>query len=73
MVSVMDGTSRTGQMMTDWAINQSFTHWPQNGKADGNDPAGFNLEEEMAYKHLNFLTLMLVTVIIKVKIIIKKR
>jgi hypothetical protein len=40
-------------------------------------PAGFphrlNLEEEMATKHLNFLALMIVIVIIKVKIIIKKR
>jgi hypothetical protein len=40
-------------------------------------PAGFshrpNLEEEMATKHLNFLVLMVVILIIKVKIIIKKR
>jgi hypothetical protein len=36
-------------------------------------PAGFHLEEEMASKHLNFLALTLVIVIIKVKIIIKKR
>ncbi len=40
-------------------------------------PAGFshrlNLEEEMALKHLNFLALMVVILIIKVKIIIKKR
>ena len=40
-------------------------------------PTGFsrrlNLEEEMPTKHLNFLALMLVIVIIKVKIIIKKR
>jgi hypothetical protein len=38
-------------------------------------PTGFsrrlNLEEEMPTKHLNFLALMLVIVIIKVKIIIK--
>jgi hypothetical protein len=40
-------------------------------------PAGFsrrlNLEEEMAVKHLNFLVLMVVILIIRVKIIIKKR
>jgi hypothetical protein len=40
-------------------------------------PAGFshrpNLEEEMATKHLNFLVLMVVILIIKVKVIIKKR
>ncbi len=40
-------------------------------------PTGFprrlNLDEEMHCKHLNFLALMLVIVIIKVKIIIKKR
>jgi len=40
-------------------------------------PAGFphrlHLEEEMLTTHLNFLALMLVIVIIKVKIIIKKR
>jgi hypothetical protein len=36
-------------------------------------PAGFHLEEEMANKHLNFLSLTLVIVIIKVKIIIRKR
>jgi hypothetical protein len=40
-------------------------------------PAGFsrrlNLEEEMPTKHLNFLALMVVILIIRVKIIIKKR
>jgi hypothetical protein len=41
-------------------------------KAGGNVPTGFHLEEEMR-EHLNFLALMLVIVIIKVKIIIKKR
>jgi hypothetical protein len=35
--------------------------------------AGFHPEEEMATKHLNFLALMMVIVIIKVKIIIRKR
>jgi hypothetical protein len=36
-------------------------------------PAGFHLEEEMARKHLNFLTLIVMIVIIKVKIIIQRR
>jgi len=35
-------------------------------------PTGFHLEEEMEMKHHNFLTLMVVIVIIEVKIIIRK-
>ena len=54
-------------------MNRSFIHSGTNSKADGDGPAGFNLEEEMTTKHLNFLGLLLVIVIIKVKIIIKKR
>jgi hypothetical protein len=55
------------------AVNHSFTHCCQKGKAGGNGPTGFHLEEEMTETHLNFLARMLVIVIIKVKIIIKKR
>jgi hypothetical protein len=36
-------------------------------------PAGFNLEEEMASIHLNFLVPIMVILTIKVKIIIRKR
>jgi hypothetical protein len=39
----------------------------------GINPPAFTWREEMTHTHLNFLALMLVTVIIKVKIIIKKR
>jgi hypothetical protein len=46
---------------------------PPKWKSRRDFPTGFNLEEEMARKHLNFLALMLVIVIIKVKIINKKR
>ncbi len=44
----------------------------QTWKSRRDGPAGFNLEEEMQH-HLNFLAIMLVIVIIKVKIIIRKR
>jgi hypothetical protein len=43
-----------------WKSRQDFSH-------------RLNLEEEMEMKHLNFLALTLVILIIKVKVIIKKR
>jgi hypothetical protein len=54
------------------AVNYSFINGRQKGKAGGNGPAGFHLEEEMK-EHLNFLAFIMVIVIIKVKIIIRKR
>jgi hypothetical protein len=54
--------------------NNPFVHnLPSTWKSRQDFPAGFHLEEEMATKHLNFLSLMLVILIIKVKIIIRKR
>jgi hypothetical protein len=70
------GVQRRGirhQLLNGDAVNHSFILCCQKGKADGNVPAGFNLEEEMTEPHLHFLAVMVVIVIIKVKIIIKKR
>jgi hypothetical protein len=50
-------------------VHLSWTKW----KSRRDWPAGFHLEEGMPRTHLNFLALMLVIVIIKVKIIIRKR
>jgi len=54
--------------------HKPFIHTsPAKWKSRRDIPAGFHLEEEMASKHLNFLSLMMVILIIKVKIIIRKR
>jgi hypothetical protein len=53
---------------------KQFVHLsPSKWKSRRDWLAGFHLEEEMRTTHLNFLALMLVIVIIKVKIIIRKR
>jgi hypothetical protein len=59
-----------------WMVRRDkrFVHlWWTKWKSRREWPAGFHLEEEMEMKHPNFLALMLVIVIIKVKIIIRKR
>jgi hypothetical protein len=54
--------------------HKRFVHdCPSKWKSRRDFPAGFNLEEEMATKHLNFQVLIVVILIIRVKIIIKKR
>jgi hypothetical protein len=54
--------------------HKPFVHTlPPEWKSRRGFPTGFNLEEEMATKHLNFLPLSMVILTIKVKIIIRKR